>query len=299
MKSSVKYIILTLILVAVVYPSFYLIRKKKETNPSISINQKLSNDLSDFENSKMIDDLVGNFIQRYELTGVSVSIVDQDRLVYSKGYGLADKSKNIKTAPGSLFRLASVSKLVTAVAIMKLVEEKKISLYSKVFGKDGIINDEKYLEIADSRLCDITILNLLNHSGGWTQRNGDPAFEPLLISKLVNEVSPATIDTYIKFVISRRLHFTPGSKFSYSNIGYMFLGEVIKRVTGMPYEDYVRNEVLFPMGIYDMHLARNFYEERYPNEVAYYIPNHDSLVYSYKGDSMLVSKVYGGNDVRL
>lgn len=297
-----KYLILTLLLILFSYPSYNQLKQKnnfRNSNLYSSLNQRITNDLSEFESSVSIDNQVERFIQKYELKGVSISIVNDEKLVYSKGYGFANKEDSTYTTPGNLFRLASVSKLITAVAIMKLVEQKKIKLDSKVFGKDGFFNDKKYLDIKDPRLLDITILNLLNHSGGWTQRYGDPAFNPGLIANLVGEKLPATIDTYIKFAVSHRLHFTPGTMSSYSNIGYMFLGEIITRAAETTYEDYVRKNILFPMGIYDMHLARNLYEERFSNEVKYYVPVGDTLIYSCNGDSVMVPKIYGGNDVRL
>ena len=70
---------------------------------------------------------------------------------------------------------------------MKLVENSKISLDSKVFGKYGILNDEKFLQIKDKRIEKITVRNLLNHSGGWTQRYGDLAFLPKVVAKGVGE----------------------------------------------------------------------------------------------------------------
>jgi CubicO group peptidase (beta-lactamase class C family) len=297
-----KFIVVTLLLICFSHSSFLKINRDKDfwtNNLHLSLNQRISNNLSDFEMAKSIDYQVERFIEKYELKGVSISIISGENLVYSKGYGFANKEDSVRTSPGNLFRLASVSKLITAVAIMRLVEQKKLRLDNKVFGHDGFFNDKKYLNIEDSRLLDVTVLNLLNHSGGWTQKYGDPMFNPLLISSLVNEKSPATIDTYIKFVTNRRLHFTPGTMNSYSNMGYMFLGEIIKRVTGMSYEEYVRKNILFPMGIYDMHLARNLYHERFSNEVKYYLPAGDTLIYSLKGDSSLVPKPYGGNDVRL
>jgi CubicO group peptidase (beta-lactamase class C family) len=302
MNNYYKYIIITILLIVFSHSSFVQIKQKNdfgEGNLKFSLNQRIHNELSDFGLSESIDYQVQRFIEKYELKGVSISIVSDEKLVYSKGYGFANKEDSILASPCQLFRLASVSKLITAVTIMKLVEQKKIRLDSKVFGPEGFFNDEKYLKVVDPRLFDITVLNLLNHSGGWTQRYGDPMFNPLLISSLVEEKSPATIDTYLKFVTSRKLHFTPGTMYSYSNMGYMFLGEIITRVTGMPYEDYVRKNILFPMGIYDMHLAHNFFKERFSNEVKYYVPAGDTLIYSYTGDSLLVPKPYGGNDIRL
>jgi len=302
MGNYYRYIIITVLLIFFSYSSI-LQRKHKndfgEGNLKFSLNQRIHNELSDFGSSESIDNQVQRFIEKYELKGVSISIVSDEKLVYSKGYGFANKEDSILVSPGQLFRLASVSKLITAVTILKLVEQKKIRLDSKVFGPHGFFNEEKYLKFEDPRLSDITVLNLLNHSGGWTQRYGDPMFNPLLISTLVEKKSPATVDTYLKFVTTRRLHFTPGTMYSYSNMGYMFLGEIITRVTGMPYEDYIRKNILFPMGIYDMHLAHNHFKERFSNEVRYYVPVGDTLVYSYTGDSLLVTKPYGGNDIRL
>ena len=300
MRNWIKYLLLLLF---IVYsrPSFDQLNENNyslNTNLVVSLNQTLTNSLSDYGNYEVIDKEINHFMDKNELKGVSVSIIHNEKLIFSKGYGYANQEDSVIAKPGNIYRVASVSKLLTAVAIMKLVEQKKLKLTTKVFGPRGIINEKKY-EIVDPRLCDITVLDLLNHSGGWTQNYGDPMFNPTIIAKLVGDSLPATVDTYTKFVFSRRLHFTPGTMHSYSNMGYMFLGEVIRKVSGMPYEDYVRKQILSPMGIYDMHLAQNLYEYRYPNEVKYYVYTGDSLIHSFSDDSTLVPKVYGGNDIRL
>lgn len=255
--------------------------------------------LSYFQESHYIDEELEKFKERYGLKGISVSIIKDEKLIFTRSYGLADVKKNLKTNPENIFRLASVSKLITAVAIMKLVEEGKLSLNDKVFGKDGIINDEKYLKIKDPQLLEITVLNLLNHSGGWTQRYGDPMFNPLRVAEILKEKPPVNVDSYIKFAVNRRLHFKPGTANSYSNMGYLFLGEIIKRITKKPYEEYIKKEILRPMGITDMNIANNLYEGRYSNEVTYYDQSDSCVTLSYKGDSTMVSKMYGGNDIRL
>ena len=103
------------------------------------------------------------FREQNNLKGLAVAIVKNEKLVFAKGYGYADIDKKISTSPDQLFRIASVSKLVTAITIMKLVENGKLKLDGKVFGKYGILNDEKYLQIKDKRLENITVRNLLNH----------------------------------------------------------------------------------------------------------------------------------------
>ena len=195
--------------------------------------------------------------------------------------------------------MASVSKLITAVAVMKLVENSKISLESKVFGKDGILNDEQFLNIKDKRLEKITVRNLLNHSGGWTQHYGDLAFLPKTVSKGVGDPLPVTIDSYIKFVTTHRVHFEPGSNSVYSNLGYLILGKVISKVAGTDYESFVKKEVLAPAGITDMRLGGSYLNEALPNEVRYYQPEDGQPIESFDGSGRMVSKIYGGNDIHL
>jgi CubicO group peptidase (beta-lactamase class C family) len=266
---------------------------------NLPVNQRLDNHLSDFEHSDYIDAQIMRFMARSELMGVSVAIIENEKLVFARSYGYADQEEGTAMVPGHLFRVASVSKLITATAILKLAESGKISLDDKVFGENGFFNDPQYLNIRDTKLNDITVLNLLNHTAGWTQRYGDPAFVPLAIARIVGDAPPANIDTYLKFVTSRKLHFAPGSMFAYSNMGYMFLGAIIEKVTGMKYDDYVRFHILYPNEIYDMHMAKNAFEQRYSNEVTYYEQEGAMQILSANGDSSFVPKPYGGNDIEL
>jgi CubicO group peptidase (beta-lactamase class C family) len=188
---------------------------------------------------------------------------------------------------------------VTAIAIMKLVESGKITLGSKVFGKYGILNHKKYLQIKDNRLENITVKNLLNHSGGWTQRYGDIAFLPRIVSEQTNDPMPLNIDSYIKFVTSKRLHFEPGSTSAYSNLGYMILGEVIATVAKTSYEKFVKENVLKPAHIFDMQLGGSFEEEKLLEEVRYYQPEDAQLAESYDGSGRMVPKVYGSTNMTL
>jgi len=97
-----------------------------------------------------------------------MSIVKDGKLVYAHGFGYADVQAKQQVTPGNLFRIASVSKLITAVAIMKLVEKKAISLDSKVFGPKAILKDPVFNNVVDKRLYNITVRHLLAHAGGWS-----------------------------------------------------------------------------------------------------------------------------------
>jgi CubicO group peptidase (beta-lactamase class C family) len=230
---------------------------------------------------------------------MTMSIVKDGKLVYAHGFGYSDIETKQPVLPGQLFRIASVSKLITAVAIMKLVEHKSISLDSKVFGPNGIIKDPIFNSVKDPRLYKITIRHLLAHAGGWSLHYGDMAFNSLLVLELNGETGAATMDSYNRFIATRKLHFDPGTRSSYSNMGYMFLREVIESVTGQPYEEYVRNEVLKPIGITDMHIGRSYLSDRRFNEVKYYESGDQQLVSCFDGSGRMVPKAYGGNPIEL
>jgi len=262
------------------------------------LNLRLSNHLSNFNYSAYIDRSVKRFMNRWELNGVSMAVVKDERLVFARGYGFADVENKIEVDPGHLFRIASASKLITGIAVMKLVEEGKLSLSDKVFGKEGILNKYK-LKARDRRLNDITVEHLLRHTGGWTQRYGDPAFYSLDIARKTNQPAPATIRSYIDFIASRRLHFTPGTRRSYSNMGYMLLGEVIAQSSGMSYEEYVKMAILHPLGINDMHIGRSLSSEKRFNEVRYYEQEGSLPIRSCYGTGEIVPKSDGGNNIEL
>jgi len=263
------------------------------------LNFRVTNDLSQFSGSKSIEKEVNGFLQQWKLTGMTMAIVKHGKLVYAHGFGYSDLETKQPVEPGQLFRIASVSKLITAVAIMKLVEHKSISLDSKVFGPNAIIKDSIFNHVKDPRLYKITVRHLLAHAGGWSIRYGDMAFNSLLVLNLNGEHGAATMDSYSRFIASRKLHFDPGTRSSYSNMGYMFLQKVIESVSGEPYEKYVCKEVLKPIGITDMHIGKSFLTQRRFNEVKYYQSDDSEMVSCFDGSGRMVPKAYGGNPIEL
>lgn len=263
------------------------------------LNFQITNDLSEFKESKVIEKQANEFIRQWNLAGMTMSVVKNGKLVYAHGFGYSDVEAKLPVSPGHLFRIASVSKLVTAVAIMKLVEHKSISLDSKVFGPKAIIKDPIFNKVKDPRLYNITVRHLLAHAGGWSLRYGDMAFNSLLVIELNGEKGAANMDSYSRFIASRKLHFDPGTRSSYSNMGYMFLTKVIEAISGQSYEKYVRNEVLKPIGITDMHIGRSYLSDRRFNEVKYYESGDNQLVSCFDGSGRMVPKAYGGNPIEL
>lgn len=263
------------------------------------LNFRITNDLSQFKESKVIEKQANEFLRQWNLAGMTMSIVKNGKLVYAHGFGHSDMETKQPVTPGQLFRVASISKLITAVAIMKLVEQKSLSLDATVFGPTGVINDPIFDSVKDPRIYKITIRHLLAHAGGWSIRYGDMAFNSLLVSELNGESGAATLDSYCRFIADRKLHFEPGTRSSYSNMGYMFLTKVIEVVAGQNYEKYVRSEVLEPIGITDMHIGRSYLSDRRFNEVKYYETEDNQLVSCFDGSGRMVPKAYGGNPIEL
>lgn len=261
--------------------------------------RRLSNELSELPEFKDFNNYVDNFIERWDIRGASLAMTYKGKLVYAKGFGEANHETNEAVHPDHLFRVASVSKLITAVGIMKQVEDGILSLEEKVFGEYGILNDSIFLNFQDKRVADITVRHLLEHSGGWTTRYGDPMFMPSFIAEKMNVPLPVSRETVTQYVLSRYLNFTPGSRSSYSNLGFMILGLVIEKVSGQDYETYIQEAVLNPLGIYNMQLGQNLIEEKAADEVHYYDRPGATYRISCEGSGEYLPRTYGGTDLEL
>ena len=273
-----------------------------EKNNSVTVklvpdNVRLSNSYSSGRGFTAAEKNIGSFMRKWSITGASVAVAKDGKLIYARGFGYTDTITKEEVQPYHKFRIASISKLVTAVAVMKLAEEGKLSLNDRVFGPDAILNDPFFSNPRDKRVYGITVAHLLSHEGGWTQRYGDQMFMPLVIADQMGMKPPVDTRTIIRFALDKRLHFTPGSGRAYSNLGYSILGLVIEKASGMPYEDYCRKEILEPIGIYDMILAHNLPSQKAPFEVTYYAPMDVVPKPSIYGTGELVSPSYGGNDI--
>jgi CubicO group peptidase (beta-lactamase class C family) len=179
------------------------------------------------------------FMHKYKIPGLSIAIAKQGHIILAKGYGFADLDKKIPVNIMHKFRIASISKPITAVAIMKLREQGKLSLDDKVFGKDGILANDYSVE--DQLLEKITVRHLLEHTAGkeWSNETNDPMFAKSELSQA------ATIRWVLK---NRRLTKTPGTEYAYSNFGYCVLGRVIEKLGGIGYQYYVRKNIFIPIG---------------------------------------------------
>ena len=216
-----------------------------------------------------VDKGLARFVRRHDIPGAAVAIARDGRLLYARGFGYADLSAEQPVRPDSLFRIASVSKPITAAAVMRLVERDKLSLDDRAVDilSDCVPSDGQL----DPRLKRVTIEQLLHHTAGWdSEKSMDPMFATVRIAKDLGVRPPAAPEQIVRYMFDRPLDFEPGSKHAYSNFGYCILGRIIEQVTGQSYEEYVRDSVLGPLGITRMKIGRSRLSERVEDEVRYY-----------------------------
>ena len=270
-------------------------RGREAVRIPVDLNATLTNELSDTSVLAGLDKEIRTYMQEWNLKGASLCIMRHDSLLYAKGYGVADK--DVPMSPRTLLRVASVSKLITAAGIMLLQECGMLSLDDCVFAPGGAL--EAYSDvIRDPRLYDVTIRHLLMHEAGFTARAGDPMFSTRSLMKLYKWQKPPDSETLVRAILKRDLYFDPGTASEYSNFGYLLLSLVIEHVTGEPYEDWMRENVLKAANCTDMHLAYNYYKDKYPNETRYYLQSNDKPVERYDNSGVMVPRCYGGNDIR-
>lgn len=266
--------------------------------PRIYLNDTLKNNMSEIEELAGLDKKVKSFMRQWQIKGASLSIMRNDSLLYSKGYGWADEQKGIEMEPRHILRMASVSKLITAVGIMVLQERDSLSIKDTVFGPSGILNDSLFNGlIKDKNYHKITIEHLLRHQGGFPR---DPLFSSRdVMTQLRLDHAPEKEDFY-KVVLNRPVRFEPGTWQRYSNFGYLLLSDIIEKVSGKPYEQFIKEDVLLPAGCFDMHIAGNYYEHKRENEVRYYTHEGDGkYIEEYNKSGRIVERCYGGNNIPL
>lgn len=211
------------------------------------------------------DELLVSIGRKYEVPGAALAVTKDSRLVYARGYGLADRDTGQRVEPQSLFRIASLSKPITAAGVLQLVERGKLDLEDKVHSVLDLA------EPSDKRWKDVTILQLMRHTGGWDRGvSFDPMFRTVEIAADQGVDPPAMPEQIIAYMLEQPLDFDPGDRYAYSNFGYSLLGRVIERVTGMPYGRYICQAVLGPLGVYRPRLGKTLPEGRAQNEVKYY-----------------------------
>ncbi len=257
------------------------------------------------------DTQVQNFMSTYNIPGMTYALAKDGKLKYMRAFGNANIAGSETTQPYHLFRIASVSKPITSIGIMKMVEDGLIGLNDKVFGTGGILENHWYFSnstITDTRVYDITVQHLLEHAAGWDRNTDcfpnptspypwffggcDPIAVPLHVTQSQGESNPVKEEFLINYLLEKTLNFTPGTSYSYSNMGFLVLSEIIEEVSGLSYEKYMQQEIFNPIGIYDMHIGENLIDDKMERE-AEYVGNGFTTLDLY-GSGSLVPWEYGG-----
>ncbi len=238
------------------------------------------------------DQIIPALMGKWQIPGGAVAVMKDGVVIFSRGYGYADVDAKVPVAADALFRIASVSKPITSAAILKLVDDGELSLDDHPF---DILSDLAAPDgsTEDPRLADITIRHLLEHAGGWDRdASGDPMFMSSSIASALGTDAPASVEDVIRYMRGQPLDFDPGSRYVYSNFGYAVLGRVIEKITGQSYEQYVKTNVLQPMGITRMTIGATRLSGRLDGEVKYY-ETAGNVMSVFPGEGM-VPWPYGG-----
>ena len=265
--------------------------------PPVPLNHLMDNSMCEYDETRRFDASINRFMRYWGIRGGSFALMRNDSLLYAKGYGYANTQDSIPCEVKNIFRVASVSKLLTAVAVMHLEETGQLSTQDFVFGEEGILNDSLFLDYRDKKIKLITVEHLLRHTSGFSNPHGDAAFNMELVAQFLDKPLPLSMDDMVQYATKIRIRAVPGGRFNYSNLGYIVLSKVIEKITGLPYETYIKDSVLAPIGCYDIHLANNYSEGFRENEVTYYEVKEAEPVPAYDGTDTLVMKSLGGNDV--
>jgi D-alanyl-D-alanine carboxypeptidase len=176
-----------------------------------------------------VDDYVKAQMKTFGLPSVSLVILEEGKVTKTAAYGVADVVRGTPAAPDTVYKIGSVSKQFIATGIMLLVQDGRLKVDDPI---------SRYLEGTPPTWQPLTIRHLLTHTGGIVRES--PAFDPRKVQ------SDADV---IKAAYPLPLRFTPGSKWEYCNVGYFALAEIITRVSGTPWQQFMHERVFKPAGM--------------------------------------------------
>ncbi|MBF0266667.1 MAG: serine hydrolase [Gammaproteobacteria bacterium] len=241
----------------------------------------------EIDGSSRFDTSIVDFMNEHNIAGAAVVISQDNKIIKSKGYGYANLEKRTKILPNETqFRLFSITKPITATAILILIEQDKLNLEDFIFTGSGILSDYKVLdgETFNEDLRHIKLIHLLQHSAGWSIKecknpfNNKSFFDPMFnlshIARETKDKNYATKENAIRYMLSQALQHKPGEKYVYSNFGYNVLGRIIEKVSGLSYYDFIKQNIFIPLGINNIELAHTKLKDCSAKE-AYYYPRKE------------------------
>lgn len=189
-----------------------------------------------------VNALIKAWMRTESIPAASIAVAANGKIIYNRAFGLSDVENNLPAHTKSVFRLASVSKPITAVAVMQLVEQGKIDLDAPA---------EQYLPTFPKKQWSFTVRQLLGHQSGVRHYLGLEE-EYRIGSRRYKDLNEA-----ITIFSSDSLRHKPGERYSYTTFGYSLLGVVIETVSGMSYEEYIRTNICAPAGMISTYMDRS------------------------------------------
>jgi len=241
-----------------------LLTEWQSAPPAVGMGSKSS--------SNSYDTVIGNLMASNAIPGGALAVTRNGQLVLARAFGFADRDSHQPAHPGQLFRLASMSKQITAVGVLQLVEAGTLSLDASAFSYLPNLQPLPGKTI-NPQLSTITIRNLLNHTGGWnwgTEAVRNPTDDSMQIAAALGEPGPVSANDTIRYMLDKPITYSPGTTYCYSNFGYAVLGAIIEQVTGTAYPEWIQQHVLTPRGITDMVIGGSLRSQAIPEEVTYY-----------------------------
>lgn len=210
------------------------------------------------------------YMRERDIEAGALCVMRGGKVVLSRGYGFLTRDRKKTVPPDAPFRIADLTRPITAALIHDLVRQGKFKLTDSAFTYISATPPAKTK--ADPRLKDVTIQHLLDHKGGFDRNLKpllDPMFQTALVRKQLALEDPPTPADMVRFMAGRRLDFAPGSRVVQSNFGYCVLGRVIEKATGETYPAAVK-KFLAPLGIKGVGLGRTQPDDRDPAEPFYF-----------------------------
>jgi CubicO group peptidase (beta-lactamase class C family) len=221
-----------------------------------------------------LSDYMANTLADLNIPGATLCVSHAGRIVFRQGFGWSDRDAGVAVTPDTVMRIASISKPVTGMLILKLFEDDlPAALDRKVFGPAGLLPDARYYKakVLDDRVLDITLRDLLQHSGGWDGNVYEPQYDLVAIATVMKVPAPAGAADVIEFMLREKtLQFAPGTRYCYSNFGYNILGRIIERLADMDYEAAARKLILQPAGVWWALIGGDTLAARLPAETVYH-----------------------------
>jgi CubicO group peptidase (beta-lactamase class C family) len=180
--------------------------------------------------------IIEQVMEQRSIPGFAIAVIHNQKVVYAEGFGLRNlENKSDKITPQSLFHMASITKPFVATSVMQLVEKGKVDLDATV------VKYLPYFRLNDERYATITVRQMLSHISGMPDVRDYEWDKP--------QYDDGALERYVRSLTNQSLIAAPGAGFRYSNMAYEVLGDLIAKVSGMSFEDYVRKHILEPLGM--------------------------------------------------